>query len=326
LVDEKKLQEKAKEVLIRDDVRRLIGWKRGTYGFEAAPVVVTDASQVEELIFDPTCVQNPASFIALEEKKPVPRGAEPDTRKVAVMVKGCDSRAIVQQLVEKAYARDDVVVLGIPCRGVIDRRKASAMFGDVTPDKVALNGDKVAVEVGGEKKEVARGELLADKCMRCRYPNPLVSDSLLDEEVDKWADDEFGDVDEFEKMSPEEKWKYWDEQFSKCIRCYSCKNVCPMCYCVECVVTKMKPQWTRRSTDVSENTAYHIQRAWHLAGRCIECMECQRVCPVDIPIMTLNRKMTRDVKDMFSYEPGVDVEAEPLLASYKPGDPEQYIM
>ncbi len=58
-------------------------------------MVITDASQVDELIFDPTCVQNPASFIALEEKKPVPRGAEPDTRKIAVMVKGCDSRAIV---------------------------------------------------------------------------------------------------------------------------------------------------------------------------------------------------------------------------------------
>jgi len=326
LVDEKKLQEKAKEVLTRDDVRRLIGWKRGTYGFEAAPVVVTDASQVEELIFDPTCVQNPASFIALEEKKPVPRGAEPDTRKIAVMVKGCDSRAIAQQLVEKAYARDDIIVMGIPCRGVIDRRKAEKMFGDVTPDKVSLNGDKVTVEVGGEKKEVARGELLADKCLRCRYPNPLVSDFLLGDEVEKWADDEFGDVDEFEKMSPEEKWKFWEEQFSKCIRCYSCRNVCPMCYCVECVVTKMKPQWTRRSTDISENTAYHIQRAWHLAGRCIECMECQRVCPVDIPIMTLNRKLTRDVKSMFEYEPGVDVEAEPLLACYNPQDPEQYIM
>ncbi len=50
------------------------------------------------------------------------------------------------------------------------------MFGDVTPENVSLNGDKVTVEVGGEKKEVDRGELLADKCMRCRYPNPLVSD------------------------------------------------------------------------------------------------------------------------------------------------------
>ena len=94
-----------------------------------------------------------------------------------------------------------------------------------------------------------------------------------------------------------------------------------MCYCVECVVAKLKPQWTRRSTDISENTAYHIQRAWHLAGRCIECMECQRVCPVDIPLMKLNRKLTRDVAEMFDYEPGVDVEAEPLLASYTPERP-----
>ncbi len=75
MVDSKQLQDKAKEVLTRDDVRRLIGWKRGTYGYEAAPVVVKDASDVEALIFDATCVQNPASFITLEEKKPVPRGA-----------------------------------------------------------------------------------------------------------------------------------------------------------------------------------------------------------------------------------------------------------
>jgi len=327
LVDEKKLQDKAKEVLIRDDVRRLIGWKRSTYGFEAAPVVIKDASEVDQLIFDATCVQNPASFMALEEKRPVPRGEEPDTRKVAVMVKGCDSRAIVQQLVEKAYARDDVIVLGVPCQGVIDRRKAGKLFGEAaTPVSAKVDMEKVAVDMGGEVKTVDRKDILMDKCLRCRYPNPVVSDFLLGEEVEKWADDEFTDVDEFAKMGPEEKWKFWEEQFSKCIRCYSCRNVCPMCYCVECVVSKLRPQWTRRSTDISENTAYHIQRAWHLAGRCIECNECQRVCPVDIPIMTLNRKMTRDVKEMFDYEPGVDVEAEPLLACYNPQDPEEYIM
>lgn len=327
MVDEKKLREKAKEVLSRDDVRRLIGWKRGTYGFESAPVVCKDASEAEELIFDPTCVQNPASFITLEEKKPVPRGQEADTRKVAVLVKGCDSRAIVQQLVEKAYDRDGVIVLGVPCTGVIDRRKAEKKFGKFSvPVEVTEEGDKLVISVDGQTLEGPKAELVADKCLRCRYPNPLVADELVADEVARWADDEFADVGEFEGQSPEEKWKFWDEQFARCIRCYSCRNVCPMCYCVECVVTKQKPQWTRRSTDISENTAYHIQRAWHLAGRCIECMECQRVCPVDIPIMTLNRKLTRDVKEMFDYEPGVDVEAEPLLACYNPQDPEEYIM
>lgn len=327
MVDLNSLREKARETLGRDDVRRLIGWQRGTYGFEAAPVVLKDPSDVEKLIFDPTCVHNLASFITLEEETPVPRGEEPDTRKIAVMVKGCDSRAIVQQLVEKAYERDDVIVLGIPCRGVIDRRKAEALLGDVVePVAVEEEEEKFVLDVGGEKKEIAREELLMDKCLRCRYPNPLISDIMLAEEVEKFADDDFADVEEFEKKSPEEKWDFWEEQFSKCIRCYSCRNVCPMCYCVECVVTQLKPQWTRRSTDISENTAYHLQRAWHLAGRCIECMECQRVCPVDIPIMTLNRKLTHDVKEMFDYEPGVDVEAEPLLASYNPKDPEEYIM
>jgi len=327
LVDEKTLRDKAREVLIRDDVRRLIGWKRGTYGFEAAPAVIKEASEVDQLIFDPTCVQNPASFVTLEEETPVPRGQEPDTRKVAVLVKGCDSRAVVQHLVEKAYDRESVIVLGIPCIGVIDRRKAEKLFGDVGATVSAkIDMEKVTLDIDGDEKTVDRKDILMDKCLRCRYPNPLVYDTLLGEEVEKWADDDFADVGDFEKQSPVEKWEFWEDQFSKCIRCYSCRNVCPMCYCVECVVTKLKPQWTRRSTDISENTTYHIQRAWHLAGRCIECMECQRVCPVDIPLMTLNRKLTRDVKDMFEYEPGVDVEAEPLLASYKPNDPEEYIM
>ena len=327
MVDQNKLRDKAREVLVRDDVRRLIGWKRGTYGFEASPAVLRDASEVDQLIFDPTCVGNLVGFLTLEEKRPVPRGEEADSRKVAVMVKGCDSRAVVQQLVEKAYDRDRVIVLGIPCAGVIDRRKAEAMLGEsVEPVEVTEQGDKFVIDIDGEKKEVDKKAVLADKCVRCRYPNPVISDFMLDEEVPVTGADDFADVAEFEKLSVGDKWKFWEEQYDKCIRCYSCRNACPMCYCVECVATKLRPQWTRRSTDISENSAYHIQRAWHLAGRCIECGECQRACPVDIPIMTLNRRMTRDVKEMFDYEPGLDPEAEPLLACYNPQDPEDYIM
>ena len=327
MVDQKQLIDKAREMLLRDDVRRLIGWKRGTYGFCAKPVVLEDAADAEDLIFDPTCVHNLTTFITLEEKPPLPRGAEEDTRKIAVMVKGCDSRAIVQMLVEKAFDRDHVIVLGIPCTGVIDTRKMKEKFGDEKgPIEVAEKGDKLVLEIDGNKQEIPKEEVLMDKCKRCRYPNPLISDVLLTNEVEKFADDDFSDVGEFEKKNTEEKWQHFAEHFERCIRCYSCRNVCPLCYCEECVLTKLQPTWTRRANDISENTVYHIQRAWHLAGRCIECAECERVCPVDIPLMELNRKLTKDVKEMFDYEPGVDTEAMPLLASYNPQDPEELIM
>jgi len=65
-----------------------------------------------------------------------------------------------------------------------------------------------------------------------------------------------------------------------------------------------------------------------MAGRCIECGECERVCPVNIPLMLLNQKLIKDVDKFYGpYEAGMKYEegAKPPLSRYKEDDPDDFI-
>jgi ferredoxin len=65
---------------------------------------------------------------------------------------------------------------------------------------------------------------------------------------------------------------------------------------------------------------YHTTRAFHMAGRCVGCGECERVCPAGIPIQTLMRRMAEEVDGLFGYRAGMDPDAEPVLATYRDDD------
>lgn len=147
---------------------------------------------------------------------------------------------------------------------------------------------------------------------------------LASQEVGLNAEDK-AIIQKIDAMSMEEKWAYWEAELSRCIKCYACRAACPMCYCIRCFVESNRPQWIPISANELGNVEWHLLRAMHLAGRCINCGECGRACPIDIPIHLLTFKGVEDVHADFGVTAGMDASMESLLSSYKSNDKENFI-
>jgi ferredoxin len=128
------------------------------------------------------------------------------------------------------------------------------------------------------------------------------------------------------KLSPEEKFEYWKKELSKCIKCYACRQACPMCYCTRCTVEVNQPQWIPVKSNTHGNMDWHILRAMHLAGRCISCGECGRACPVGIPCHLLTMQLADQVHSYFKVYAGTSVKMNSVLSTYEPNDKESFII
>ncbi|MRR22190.1 hypothetical protein EG830_04335 [bacterium] len=131
---------------------------------------------------------------------------------------------------------------------------------------------------------------------------------------------------ELSSMSLEERFSYWQEVLSKCIKCYACRQACPMCYCIRCTVEVNQPQWIPVQANTHGNMQWHILRAMHLAGRCISCGECGRACPVGIPCHLLTMNLTDKVYDYFKVYAGTSEKMNSVMSTFDPSDKESFII
>lgn len=281
-----KIKNKVKELLKNKQIELFIGYKLSTDGKSAIPAFIYNEGEADALIWDTTCVYNLSIYFK-----------ELADKKIGILAKGCDIKSIIVLLQENQIKRENIFIIGVECQGV-------------TPEGTSA---------------------LSEKCGNCKVSTPefydilITDDAKKEKKVDSKEADEYAIVCALETKSAEDKLNLWKGEFSRCIRCYACRQVCPMCYCPTCVAEQSMPVWFSKASNFEGNFSWNITRAMHLAGRCIDCGECERACPVGIHLRAINKKIEKDIKELYKYQAGAKIEQKPLLSDFDKNDPADFI-
>ncbi len=308
-----KIREIAATLLENGTVDAVIGFKAGSIPMSAVPVMVKTPEQAQDLIWDSNCRLNLANYLTNRKEK------------LGIVAKGCDSRNIVSHIVENKIARDQLHIIGVPCTGMVDK----ALITAECPDEItefSEDGDAMAIKTKYDQKTLNKHDFLKSNCALCTHRNPVIYDQLAAELVTEPAiENRFSDVDKIEALDRDEKWQLFDNLFENCIRCYACRNACPLCFCPTCFVDESNPQWVGKGQDATDIRTFHFLRAYHCAGRCTDCGACVEACPMDIDVRAFTRKLNKDVFQMYGWEAGCDIEKRPPLDTFNPDDSNEYI-
>jgi ferredoxin len=293
----RRLHQVCRELLSTGRVQVIIGYGQKHPEMPPCPVFVTAAEDVDQLVWNDRCTMNLATYLTRKEVRRLGRPA--------IIVKGCDARAVVVLERESQIDRSQIVVIGMACEGVTRFERVPA---------------------GGPAAAAAPGEP-AVRCRHCDVRMPRNVDITVGETACGPVDAarRYADLTLFLSQSADERMAFWQDELGRCMKCYACRQACPLCYCEQCVVDKNRPVRVSPSATLKGNYAWQVTRAFHLAGRCVGCDECTRVCPAGIDLRLLNLSLARAAEECFEFRAGWDPGAGSIVGSFSEHDRERFI-
>ncbi len=314
-ISDSQLIEKAISLLNNNTVSSVLGWQKGDFDYDITPRLFKDGVSIEkEFVYSDFCGINLSKYLVSKTKE-----AE---GKILVFLKPCDTYSFNQLLTEHRFDREKAYAVGVPCEGMVDIGKIKKIVGEgiysITQEKDSL----IVETLYGDKRTVKIADVLLEKCTSCKSKKHVAYDELVGEDGDTIDSNRFDEVARLEAMTPGERFEFWQNELSKCIRCNACRDACPACTCEKCVFDNPSSGVENKApANEFEEKLFHIIRALHVAGRCTDCGECSRACPQNIPLHLLNRKLIKDINECYGeYQAGETVGQRGPLVNYQLDD------
>jgi len=279
----KQIQDIAARLFSEGKIDVFIGYRNTGFDDNQVPVLISNYGEVEKLVFGDKSVFNLANYLKYEHTR---------NKRVGIVVKGCDSRALNLMLTENQVKRDRLYIIGIACEGVVD-------------------------EKGGKMQN----------CVECVMPDAVVYDEMLGNPSGQRPYTVNADIRELAAKGLTERAVFFEEVFGNCIRCNACRHSCPLCYCAKCCIDQESS--TLYNGANTDSGAFHALMTWslHLAGRCVDCRNCEKACPSHLPLHLLHKQNEMVIYENFQeHLAGMLPEDRGAFYKYSLKDPDDFIM
>lgn len=310
-------------------VEEVLAFARGLTESDIVPLFITDQQDVDRIVTISYYPSSLAKLVAEYRDK---------NKKIGMVVRSCDARAMVELVKRQQLNLENFYLVGIECYGVVKNRDKGHEIYIFSKE----------MKIDGELKPLDEG-ILSPNCRRCEYPIPTMADvscrieqsgetlvtantekgrkilsaanipieeghqsdvTAMKERAARWQDKEFGELKE---MESKERLSYWLSQFDKCIKCYGCRNSCPLCYCADCYLGPERLLIQRE--EIPPQRLFHITRLIHVGDSCLNCGQCEATCPMEIPISKLYHMLYKELSGIFKYESGLDIDTLPPVSA-----------
>jgi formate dehydrogenase (coenzyme F420) beta subunit len=298
----KQIQDIAAKLFAEGKIDVFVGYRLNGFDDNHVPVLITDPQDVSKLVFTDKSVFNLVNYLKTDHTR---------RKRVGLVVKGCDSRSLNLMLTENQVKRENLYVVGICCEGVVDDagQKMQNCTECVVPDAVVYD------ELLGTSCRDGSGRDGSQTHPYQTHPymtHPyMVNDDIL----------------ALAEKPLTERAAYFEEVFENCIRCNACRHSCPLCYCAKCCIDQETATLYNGANTTS--AAFHALMTWslHLAGRCVDCRNCEKACPSHLPLHLLHKQNESVIYENFQeHLAGVIPEDRGAFYKYSLKDPDDFIM